>query len=181
MGLMFFSDPVAAFRNVRRALRPGGRLAFVAWDGPERNPWFTVPQRIAVARLGPAEPAPPDAPGPMAFRDIARVTGLLEAAGFRGAQGESVAVDLHHPDGLDGVMRLVPHVGPFARMVREKEASDADRAAILDEVAAAFRPFQSADGIRIPASVNLFAARVDEGDRPLQSGLQTTKEGERSP
>ena len=81
-GVMFFADPVAAFRNIARALRPGGRLVFVAWAGPEHNPWFAIPQRAAVARLGPVAPTPPDAPGPMAFRDAARVTGLLEAAGL---------------------------------------------------------------------------------------------------
>jgi SAM-dependent methyltransferase len=157
-GVMFFSDPTAAFRNLARALRPGGRLAFVAWDGPEQNPWFLVPQQIAVARLGPVSPTPPDAPGPMAFRDIVHVTGLLKAAGLRDPHGESVAIELHHPEGLTGVLRLVPHVGPLARMMREKEGSEADSAAILAEVAAAFELYRSADGIRIPARINVFKA-----------------------
>ena len=53
-GLMFFSDPVAAFQNLRSALRSGGRIAFVAWAGPEHNPWFAWPNQVrnGAARLG---------------------------------------------------------------------------------------------------------------------------------
>ena len=180
-GLMFFSDPVAAFRNIAAALRPGGRLVFAAWAGLDPNPWFVWPQRIAIARLGPVEPTPPDAPGPMAFGDVARVLAILRDAGLRGCRGEGVAVDLHHPDGIEAVLRLLPHVGPLARIMREKGASAEDRAAILDEVASAFGRFDGAGGIRISPRVNLFAASVDEGDRPFEGGSQAPKEGERSP
>ncbi len=72
-GVMFFDDPVAAFRNIAAALRPGGRIAFVAWQGQEHNPWFALPHRLAVERLGEGAPSLPDAPGPMAFRDADRV------------------------------------------------------------------------------------------------------------
>ena len=57
--------------------------------GPEDNPWFVLPQQAAVDRLGPAAPMPPEAPGPMAFRDIPRVLGLLEAAGLDRCRGEA--------------------------------------------------------------------------------------------
>jgi len=45
---MFFSDPVAAFTNIRRALRPGGRLTFVCWQTPGANPWLSAPGRAAL-------------------------------------------------------------------------------------------------------------------------------------
>ena len=157
-GVMFFADPVAAFRNIGGALRPGGRAAFVAWAGPERNPWFTLPLQAAVARLGPVAPTPPDAPGPMAFRNIDRVRGLLRAAGFAGAEGEEVAVDLHHSGGMPAALRLVLNVGPVARMLRERGGSDEDQAAILEAVRASFAPYVGADGIRVPAVLNVFAA-----------------------
>ena len=56
-GVMFFDDPVAAFRNVRAAMRPGARLTFVAWAGQAVNPWFAIPRQAAVDVLG----APPSA------------------------------------------------------------------------------------------------------------------------
>ncbi|MBB1493196.1 class I SAM-dependent methyltransferase [Paracoccus sp. MC1854] len=157
-GLMFFADPVTAFRNIRSSLRSGGRIAFVAWAGPEENPWFAWPHRIATARLGTVPPTPPDAPGPMAFQDLERVKAILSDAGFSGCEGRGVAVDLHHPGGLEAVLKLVTVVGPAARVVREKGGTDEDRTAIAEEVAARFEQFRSSDGIRIPARVNLFTA-----------------------
>ena len=155
---MFFDDPVAAFRNIGTALRPGGRVAFVAWAGPEHNAWFTLPLQAAVARLGPVAPTPPDAPGPMAFRDVDRVRGLLRAAGFADAKGEAVAVDLHHPGGMPAVLRLMLAVGPVARMLRESGGTDEDRSAILEAIGTAFAPYVGADGVRVPALLNVFTA-----------------------
>src|SRR5262249_62369674 len=52
-GVMFFADAVVAFRNIRRALKPAGRLVFVAWRTPQENPWATVPVRAALPFLPP--------------------------------------------------------------------------------------------------------------------------------
>ena len=156
-GLMFFSDPVAAFRNIAAGLRSGGRIVFAAWAGPEDNPWFAWPQRIAIARLGAVAPTPPDAPGPMAFRDIGRVRAILADAGFSRPHGERVAVDLHLPGGIEAAARLA-QVGPAARILREKNGTAEDLRAITEKIAEELAQFRSADGIRIPACINLFRA-----------------------
>ena len=155
-GMMFFADTVAALRNIGGALRPGGRLVFIAWAGPERNPWFTVPQEVAVRRLGPAEPSPPDAPGPMAFRDVARVVRLMREAGFADCAAEAVDVDLHLSGGVEAAADLAQHVGPIARMLRDKGGTEADRTAIAEALRDEFARFRSPDGIRVPAVVTLF-------------------------
>lgn len=160
-GLMFFADPVAAFANIRRGLRPGGRIAFAAWAGPERNPWFTLPQRVAEARLGPGAPSDPDGPGPMAFRDLDRVRGLLAAAGFEAIDAVLAQTNLRHPGGVAAVVDLASDVGPTARLLREKAAGDADRQAIAEDLAKALQPFGGPDGVlRIPAGINLVSARA---------------------
>jgi SAM-dependent methyltransferase len=158
-GVMFFDDPAAAFLNIAAAIRAGGRLVFAAWDGPEVNPFFDLPQRIATERLrlDPA-PTPDHAPGPMAFRDIGRVVGLLHDAGFEGAQGDSVAVDLHHPGGIEALRRILSDVGPLSRILRDSGADETGQQDVLDAVAEAFRAFDGPDGIRIPARVNYFTA-----------------------
>ncbi len=156
--MMFFDDPAAALRNVARALRSGGRLAFVAWAGLDRNPWFAVPQAAGEARLGPAAAGDPDAPGPMAFRDIGRVLDLMRAAGLAEATGERRAFDLAAPD-PEAVARLATRIGPAARLIREKDAGEADVMAIAADVRARFAPFETATGTRIPGEINLFRAR----------------------
>lgn len=158
-GVMFFADPVAAFRNIAAALRPGGRIAFAAWAGPEANPWFATPHRVAVARLGPVAATPRDAPGPMAFQDLDRVCGLLTAAGFADVSGETAATDLHHPGGVEAVVALARHVGPTSRVLRERNGTPEDEAAILAALADELGRYGSTDGIRIPAAINVFTAR----------------------
>lgn len=159
-GVMFFADPVAAFRNIGAALRPGGRMVFVAWGGPEANPFFALPQAAAAARLGPLPDVPPEAPGPMAFRDPARVAGLLRAAGLAEVRAEPTDVDLHHPGGVEAMVALTTSVGPVSRALRETGGTEADRAAIAEALRTAFAPFATPDGIRVPARViYYFAAR----------------------
>ncbi len=87
-GVMFFADPPAAFANVRRALRPGGTLSFVCWQGPLDNEWMSVPVMAAAAVIGPPPTPEPGAPGPFSLADPERVREILAAAGFRDADIE---------------------------------------------------------------------------------------------
>jgi len=83
-GVMFFDDPTMAFGNVRRALRPGGRLAFVCWQGVDRNDWMRISATAAAAVLGSPLPVPhDDGPGPFSLADPDRIRSVLGAAGFR--------------------------------------------------------------------------------------------------
>jgi SAM-dependent methyltransferase len=159
-GMMFFEDTGAAFANLGGSLAPGGRMVFVAWAEPEANPWFSVPQREATARLGQASRVAPDAPGPMAFRDTARVIRLLEAAGLHDARAETVDLHIVNHNGLDDVIALCGEIGPLPRMMREKGGTDADRAAILAAIRDAFSPYAGPDGVRIPARVHVYSARA---------------------
>src|ERR1700761_7850576 len=83
-GVMFFDDPAAAFGNLRRALRPGGRLAFVCWRTRAENPVFTTGFAKAAAVLGLREMPGPGAAFSLA--DTGRVGALLSDAGFGGIE-----------------------------------------------------------------------------------------------
>src|SRR5262249_6517301 len=72
-GIMFFAAPDAAFANLRSALRPAGRLAFVCWQSMRDNPWMLVPLMAAAAHITLPPPPAPDAPGPFSFADADRV------------------------------------------------------------------------------------------------------------
>jgi SAM-dependent methyltransferase len=81
-GVMFFSDPAAAFANIRASLKPGGRLAFVCWRSLGENPWMQAPLQAALPLIPPVTPPDPTAPGPFAFGDANRVRSILTSAGF---------------------------------------------------------------------------------------------------
>jgi SAM-dependent methyltransferase len=80
-GYMLMADAEAALRETRRVLKPGARLAFAAWTGPEENPWAAIPSGALVKR-GLIERPDPDAPGQFAWRDVEVIQDLLDGAGF---------------------------------------------------------------------------------------------------
>jgi SAM-dependent methyltransferase len=82
-GVMFFADPVAAFANVRRALRPGAMLSFVCWQSVFDNEWMLLPGAAVASVIGSLPPMPaPGEPGPFSLADPGRARAVLEAAGF---------------------------------------------------------------------------------------------------
>jgi SAM-dependent methyltransferase len=88
-GYMLMPDPAAAFAETRRVLRPGGRLVFSVWAGPEQNPWAATIGRTMI-ELG-FVPAPqPGEPGIFALADPGRIRELLAAAGFEEPRIEPV-------------------------------------------------------------------------------------------
>jgi SAM-dependent methyltransferase len=149
-GVMFFADPVAAFANLRRALAPGGRLAFVCWQAVDENPWFLLPTTIAARFVPIAPPADPHAPGPFAFADAERVLRILAAAGFHEARCTPLRIPFHAGSDLDEAVRERLLMGSIGAALRA--ADDATRRAVAAAVGEALLPYQTADGVRMPAA-----------------------------
>ena len=80
-GTMFFAEPVAAFTNIGRALRPAGRLVMMVWQAHDRNEWEVAIRRSLTGSEGSAAVASAG-PYPFSLADPPAVTGILEAAGF---------------------------------------------------------------------------------------------------
>lgn len=158
-GVMFFDDPVAAFANIRRAMAAKGRLLCATFGAITANPWFSIPRAAAVARLGPPPGADPNAPGPLAFADRARVCGLLTDAGWRDVAAEARIFDFCHTGGPAAAADLSLNLGPAAFVIRVLGGSDADSKAIRDRIEAGFAAFATADGVHLPVEINLFTAR----------------------
>jgi SAM-dependent methyltransferase len=159
-GVMFFSDPAAAFANIRRGLKPGGRIVFACWASLEGNPWFSIPRQAAIERLGQPAPSDPDAPGPMAFRDKDRVVEILSRAGYGKIEAETESLPLPFFRSLEETAALVSSLGPAARIMRELGGGDEDAAAIAETVKTAFRPFAEANGGAVPSTINFFSAQT---------------------
>ena len=81
-GLMFFGDPVAAFRNLRGAAKSSARMSFVCWRTLAENAWMRVPMDAVLKHLPPRPDGDPDAPGMFAFADPKRVSQILTDAGW---------------------------------------------------------------------------------------------------
>ena len=82
-GVMFYSEPVAAFANVRRSLKPGAKLAFACWQEVFANEWMLIPGMAVMSVTGSLPPMPqPGEPGPFSLSDRGRTSDLLASAGF---------------------------------------------------------------------------------------------------
>ena len=162
-GVMFFDDPVGAFRNLAGALRPRGRLAFVCWGPLAANPWFALPLQVGIERLGPPEPQPPRAPGPLALSEPDYVDEILSAAGFADIRIERTETWLPGAPSAREEAELAGQVGLLARLLREREADEATRADLIAELTRRLAPYVSADGVRLPAVVHLVTATAPPG------------------
>jgi SAM-dependent methyltransferase len=159
-GVMFFAAPDAAFANVRRALRPGGRLAFVCWRSVTENAWVGVPMRAAAEILPLPPPPAPDAPGPFSFADPARVRRILEAAGFEAIALEPADLAMTPAGGdPDRASELFLDIGPLGHALREAGAGPELRARVREAVRKAFEPHVRAGRVELGSAVWLVQAR----------------------
>jgi len=125
-GVMFFEDPTKAFAHMRRALRPGGRVAFVCWRGAAENDWVRVPMGAIKGIVPPSAPPDPEAPGPFSFSDQGRVRRILTEAGF--ADIAITPFDASVPVGegatrdaaIADAVKMALEVGPVSRALADQ-------------------------------------------------------------
>ena len=125
---MFFADPVAAFRNLRRALKPTGRLVFLAWRTPQENPWGHVPLRAAAPFLPPMPRPGPEDPGQYSFGDRARVERILKEAGFATPGIEPLDRPIWLGSTAADVAETIGRFGPMARAFADAEPAAIEKA-----------------------------------------------------
>jgi SAM-dependent methyltransferase len=158
-GVMFFADPTAAFINIRRSLRPNGRLAFVCWRALEESQLDILPLRAASAILPPQPAHELDAPGPFAFANPDRVRRILERADF--GEIEITAHDEQVGSGdLDSMLAVCSRVGALGKILRENPQL---RAATLPAVRSALAAHDGPDGVKLTAATWVVTARTGAG------------------
>lgn len=156
-GVMFFADAVAAFRNIHRALKPAGRMVFLAWRTPQENPWATVPVRAAQPFL-PPQPKPPEDVGQFSFGDRSRVERILADAGFGAARIEPLDRPIWIGDSVAEVVANAGRFGPLARAFAGAEPAAIERA--KQAITEALRPHEKPDGVRLPGACWLVEAKA---------------------
>ena len=157
-GVMFFADPVAAFRNIRKALAPKGRLAFVCWRSMEENGWASTPIKAARPLLPPAEPVDPFAPGPFAFADAKRLETILSSAGFKDVHIEKFDGHMDMAATVEDAAQRTMTIGPLSRATAEVD--DVTKAKIRAAVTEALKAYATLQGVRGPVACWFVRAKV---------------------
>lgn len=154
-GVMFFADPTAAFANIRKALKPQGRLAFVCWRPPQDNPVMTAPMNAVAHLLPPSPPSDPLAPGPFAFADPDRVRRILGEAGWNDIVVRPFDAKVGGWTPEDALI-VAQRVGPLGAALRENPDL---RPTVLDAVVGELERHIEADGkVRMDAAVWIVTA-----------------------
>jgi len=159
-GVMFFADPVVSFANLRRALKPSGRLTFVCWRAPRENPWMMAPLQAVYKHVPKMPPVGPDDPGPFAFASEERVTRILTSAGFASVAMErcDIAMDLAIGRGLDAAVEGALDIGPASLALQDHPAEV--REAAKNTVRETFLPFVRGQSVPLPGSMWIVTARA---------------------
>jgi SAM-dependent methyltransferase len=159
-GVMFFADPALSFSNLRKALRPPGRLAFACWREPRENPFFMAPLQAVYKHVPKLPPQGPEDPGPFAFASEARVHRILGEAGFTGIAMEpcNLALDVAIGRGIDAAVQGALEIGPASRAL-EGHPEDV-RAAATKSIREALMAFAKGESVPLPASIWIVTARA---------------------
>jgi SAM-dependent methyltransferase len=147
-GVMFFADPIAAFGNIRRALREGGRLAFLSMAPIEENDLGKV-----LAALPPLDHAPVGHHGPLSLSEPGRVREVLEGAGFRAVACRKVAAEQ-----IEG--RDARDAGEFFAGWGPIRYNYGESAELVDIITEAMRPFERDGAVRLRGTAWLVTARA---------------------
>lgn len=159
-GGMFFADPTAAFANVRRALRPGGRLAMLAWRELGRNEWVSA-VHAALSSVLPLPPPAAGSPGPFGLADPGIVRDVLGSAGYVDVSLESIDEPMELGSDADDTLAFLQTFG-MTRSVMQR-LPDPARADARDTLRRMLVEHETSSGVLLGASAWLITAVAPEG------------------
>ncbi len=161
MGVMFFAGPVQALRNIRAAMRPGGRVTFCVWRRKLDNSWVWEAEQVVDKYLEHPEESdqPTCGPGPFSMADADTVTEQLRIAGFEAIELRRSDLPLTMGTSLDEAVDLTMAIGPAGEVLRLwGDRAEEIRPTIAAEIRAALEQYETDDGVIAPSSVWVISA-----------------------
>ncbi len=119
-GTMFFTNPVVAMRNMRLALRPGGRMVHIVWRDREDNPWLSMAKDVVLRFLPPpGEDAQTCGPGPFSMSNEQTVRGMMRSAGYEDIEFRRVDAQVLIGNDVEDAVAFQLAIGPAGEVFRE--------------------------------------------------------------
>ena len=154
-GTMFFANPVAGLRNMRNALRPGGRMVHIVWRQRADNPWLSMAKDVVLRFLPePGADAQTCGPGPFSMANEQTVTAMMRAAGYENIEFRRVDAPVLMGNDVKDAIAFQLAIGPAGEVFREAGAlAEEKRAEIEAALAEAIkRQVVAAEGIVMDSS-----------------------------
>ena len=154
-GTMFFANPVAGLRNMRKALKPGGLVTHIVWRTRNDNPWLSMAKEVVLKFLPPpGEDALTCGPGPFSMADEATVSKMMEIAGYSDITFKRVDAPVLVGKTVEDAVNFQLAIGPAGEVFREAgEEAEAKRGQIEAALAEAINSQKKdADGIVMNSS-----------------------------
>jgi len=161
MGVMFFANPVQALRNVRTALRPGGRLVAIVWRRKLDNEWVHRTEKVVDQYLEEPEETdePTCGPGPFSMANADTVSEQLQIAGFENPTFTRCDLEMKIGGDLDNAVQFNMALGPAAELIRlAGEEAERIRPKLEREIREALAGFDGDGGVKAPASTWIISA-----------------------
>ena len=133
-GVMFFENPIEAFKNIYNSIQNGGSLHFVCWTNVLENEFFTAAANIIIKHLNREFPKVTRTPGPFAFSEAKYVKQILNASGFENIKVDKVYTSLSTNDDAEKDGELLFNIGLAGKMLSEENLSEQELANIKDKI-----------------------------------------------
>ena len=157
-GVMFFENPIVAFKNIYNSIQDGGSLHFVCWTNVMENEFFTAAANIIIKHLNKEFPKVTRSPGPFAFSEEKYIEQILDSSGFKNIKVDKVYTSLSTNDDAAKDGELLFKIGLAGRLLSEENLSEEELSNIKDKIIAMSKNRQVDGKITYRACLNFVSA-----------------------